>query len=116
MPAPFVWFDNMTAQQQDTTRFLLAMFGWQPRDIRTMTFLNEDGVDGPFAATCDVLEGIAGWVPYFEVNDLGAATVRARENGAEVIVEDVKGPAGDASFIRDSGGSPMALWKRGPNA
>ena len=48
-----------------------------------------------------------------EVDDLSAATARARENGASVIAENVAGPAGDASSIRDPGGSPIALWKRG---
>lgn len=113
MPAPFVWYDNMTARPQDATQFLETMFGWQPNDIGTMTFLTKDGDDMPFAATCDEFQGISGWVPYFEVDDLPAATARARENGASVIAENVAGPAGDASFIRDPGGSPMALWKRG---
>ncbi|MEO1680743.1 MAG: VOC family protein [Pseudomonadota bacterium] len=116
MPAPFVWFDNMTAQPQGATQFLHAMFGWQPRDIGAMTFLTEDGQDMPFAATCKALNGITGWVPYIEVDDLPAATARALEHGATVIAENVKGPAGDASFVRDPGGSAMALWKRDQGA
>ena len=116
MPAPFVWYDNMTNKQQETTVYLQSMFGWQPKDIGSMTFLTKEGDDMPFAATCDEMDGITGWVPYFEVDDLEAATGRARDNGAVVIAENVKGPAGDASFIRDPGGSPMALWKRGEGA
>lgn len=113
MPAPFVWFDNMTALPQDTTAFLQTMFGWQPAEIGTMTFLTEDGGEAPFAATCAEMSGITGWVPYIEVEDLPAATAHARAHGASVVAENVSGPAGDASFIRDPGGSPMALWKRG---
>ena len=113
MPAPFVWYDNMTEKPQETTEFLRLMFGWQPKDIGSMTFLTEHGGEMPFAATCEEMDGITGWVPYIEVDDLTAATDRARENGAHVIAENVKGPAGDASFLRDPGGSPMALWKRG---
>ncbi|GGX66322.1 hypothetical protein GCM10007385_39440 [Tateyamaria omphalii] len=112
MPTPFVWYDNMTLNPQETTEFLQSMFGWLPKDIGTMTFLTETGGDMPFAASCDEMKGITGWVPYIEVDDLDAATDRARKNGASVVVEKVKGPAGDASFIRDPGGSPMALWKR----
>ncbi|MEO0859418.1 MAG: VOC family protein [Pseudomonadota bacterium] len=103
----------MTEKPQETTAFLESMFGWQPKDIGSMTFLTEQGADIPFAAICDEMEGITGWVHYFEVDNLEAATGRARENGARVIAENVKGPAGDASFLRDPGGSPMALWKRG---
>lgn len=116
MPAPFVWYDNMTAKPKEATQFLQSMFGWQPKDIGLMTFLTEPGGEMPFAATCDEMDGITGWVPYFEVDDLDAATKRARENGATVVVENVTGPAGDASFILDPGGSPMALWKRGSGA
>ncbi|MEJ6392372.1 hypothetical protein V8J82_03840 [Gymnodinialimonas sp. 2305UL16-5] len=112
MPAPFVWFDNMTAQPQDTTHFLHAMFGWQREDIGAMTFLTEKAGATPFAATCHEMNGITGWVPYIEVEDLTAAVAIARRNGADVVAENVEGPAGNASFIRDPGGSPMALWKR----
>ena len=116
MPAPFVWYDNMTARPEEATRFLETMFGWQPKDIGTMTFLTNEGDDRPFAATCAEMDGVRGWVPYFEVDDLSAEPARARENGASVIAENVAGPAGNASFIRDPGGSPMALWKRGRGA
>ncbi|WP_299609714.1 hypothetical protein [uncultured Tateyamaria sp.] len=112
MPSPFVWFDNMTETRHDTTHFLHAMFGWQSKDIGPITFLTADGADTPFAATCDTLEGISGWVPYIEVDDLPTAIVQAKRHGATIIAENVKGPAGDASFIRDPGGSAMALWKR----
>jgi predicted enzyme related to lactoylglutathione lyase len=53
-------------------------------------------------------------VPYLEVDDLPATVKNARNHGAEIIAENLKGPAGDASFIRDPGGSPLALWKRAP--
>jgi len=112
MTSPFVWFDNMTRTRRETTQFLQDMFGWAPNDIGPMTFLTVQNADRPFAATCDVLEDVEGWVPYVEVNDLPAAVMQARTHGATVIAEDVKGPAGDASFIRDPGGSAMALWKR----
>lgn len=113
MPSPFVWFDNMTSQRSETTQFLQDMFGWQPQDIGPMTFLTQEGAELPFAASCETFEGISGWVPYIEVEDLPAAVDAARQNGAHVIAENVKGPAGDASFIRDPGGSALALWKRG---
>ncbi len=112
MTSPFVWFDNMTKTRSETTQFLQGMFDWNPNDIGPMTFLTAQGADRPFAASCDVFEGIEGWVPYVEVDDLPAAVMRARAQGATVIAEDFKGPAGDASFIRDPGGSALALWKR----
>ncbi|WP_299706638.1 VOC family protein [uncultured Tateyamaria sp.] len=113
MPLPFVWFDNISAQRQDTVQFMQDMFGWRPSDIGSMTFLTSEGETKPFAAACEEMPEIAGWVPYVEVDDLQASVARARESGASILFEGVKGPAGDASFIRDPGGSVMALWKRG---
>lgn len=112
MPSPFVWFDNVGGNRSATTDFLTDAFGWVANDIGPMTFLTAQGQDRPFSATCDALDGVSGWVPYLEVDDLPAAVANACKCGAEVVAENLKGPAGDASFIRDPGGSPMALWKR----
>ena len=114
MSSPFVWFDNIGDNRPATTDFLQRAFGWAPKDIGPMTFLTADGQAQPFAATADAMEGVSGWVPYVEVDDLPAAVENARKHGAKVIAENLKGPAGDASFIRDPGGAPLALWKRGP--
>lgn len=83
-------------------------------DIGPMTFLTADEHDKPFAATVDAMESVSGWVPYFEVDDLPAAVENAQKHGAEIIAENLKGLAGDASFIRDPGGALLALWKRAP--
>lgn len=116
MPSPFVWFDNIGAERAATTEFLSKAFGWTPQDIGPMTFLTKPGAEMPFSATCDPMEGIRGWVPYIEVEDLPAAVEAASRAGATVIATDVKGPAGDATFISDPGGAPLALWKRAANA
>lgn len=114
MPSPFVWFDNIGSDRAATTDFLSAAFGWAPNNIGPMTFLTADGQEQPFAATAEAMEGVSGWVPYIEVDDLTTAVANAKGAGAEVLAENLKGPAGDASFIRDPGGAPMALWKRAP--
>lgn len=114
MPSPFVRFDNIGGNRPATTEFLKDVFGWAPNDIGPMTFLTQEGQDKPFAATADAMKGVSGWVPYVEVDDLPVAVKNARAHGAQVIAENLKGPAGDASFIRDPGGVVMALWKRGP--
>jgi len=51
-------------------------------------------------------------VPYVEVDNLSVATDRALQNGAQMIAADVQGPAGVATFVRDPGGSAIAIWKR----
>lgn len=114
MPSPFVWFDNIGGNRTATSTFLQNAFGWADNNIGPMTFLTAEGQDMPFAATTDAMDGVSGWVPYLEVDDLSAAVENARAHGAEIIAENLKGPAGDASFIRDPGGAPLALWKRAP--
>ena len=114
MPSPFVWFDNIGSDRPATTNFLKNAFGWAETDIGPLTFLTAEGQEKPFAGTTDAMEDVSGWVPYLEVDDLPAAVENARKHGAEVIAENLKGPAGDASFIRDPGGAPLALWKRAP--
>lgn len=111
MTAPFAWFDNVGPARTETTDFLSRTFDWATRDIGPMTFLTQ-GEGMPFAATCDAMKGISGWVPYVEVNDLSPAVSRAKANGAVVVAENMQGPAGVATFITDPGGAPMALWKR----
>lgn len=76
-----------------------------------MTFLTK-GDAMPFAATCDAMQGISGWVPYVEVDVLSDAVQEAEANGAIVVAENLQGPVGVATFITDPGGAPLALWKR----
>jgi predicted enzyme related to lactoylglutathione lyase len=112
VPAPFVWFDNIGASRNETAAFLAKTFGWIPSDAGQMTFL-ATGDEMPFSAAYDATDGVAGWVPYVEVDDLDAEVARARANGASVVAENLQGPAGVATFIRDPGGAPLAIWKRG---
>ncbi len=114
MPSPFVWFDNIGSARADTTKFLKNAFGWADQDIGPMTFLTAGGQEKPFAAPTDTMKDVTGWVPYLEVDDLASATAEACKHGAEIIAENLRGPAGDATFIRDPGGAPLALWKRAP--
>ncbi|MEP2533382.1 hypothetical protein [Shimia sp.] len=111
MTIPFVWFDNLGPARSKTTDFLKTNFGWSDNDIGPMTFLT-NGTGAPFAATCDAMPGVQGWVPYIEVDDLSEATARATQNGAEIVAQDLQGPAGVATFIKDPGGAALALWKR----
>lgn len=111
MPSPFVWFDNLNPARGETETFLQKTFGWSQQNIGPMTFQTAEG-DTPFAAVCDQMEDLTGWVPYVEVPDLSTATAQAEANGAEVIAANLEGPAGTATFLKDPGGAPLAIWKR----
>ena len=51
------------------------------------------------------------WLPYVEVADLRAATDRAQELGALVLLEPREGPAGWRSVVAAPAGGEVALWQ-----
>ena len=51
------------------------------------------------------------WLPYARVDDLVAATDRAREMGAHVALEPREGPAGWRSVVTSPSAAAVALWQ-----
>ena len=51
------------------------------------------------------------WLPYVEVADVGAATERAVELGATVLLEPREGPAGRRSVVASPAGGELAFWQ-----
>jgi predicted enzyme related to lactoylglutathione lyase len=54
----------------------------------------------------------AGWLPYAEVERIDAATDRARDLGASVLLEPREGPAGWRSVVWTPAGGEIALWQQ----
>jgi uncharacterized protein len=53
------------------------------------------------------------WLPYVEVPDVDAATRRARELGASVLLDPRDGPAGRRSVVASPVAGELALWRHG---
>jgi predicted enzyme related to lactoylglutathione lyase len=51
------------------------------------------------------------WLPYVEVADLAVTTERARELGADVLLEPREGPAGWRGVIAPQAGGELGLWQ-----
>jgi predicted enzyme related to lactoylglutathione lyase len=51
------------------------------------------------------------WLPYVEVSEIGAATERARDLGAAVLLEAREGPAGWRSVVATPSGGEIAFWQ-----
>jgi predicted enzyme related to lactoylglutathione lyase len=51
------------------------------------------------------------WLPYVEVDRIGDATERARELGANVLLETREGPSGWRSVVSSPAGGEVALWQ-----
>lgn len=110
MSEVFVWFHNSSKRPSDSTSFYESLLGWKRTEGPAgMTMFA--GEKGPFAAV-GAEDGTVGWIPYAQVDDVGAATKRAQELGATVIKEKTRGPAGEFSIVRDPGGATIALWQK----
>ena len=51
------------------------------------------------------------WLPYVEVPEIGAATQRARDLGAAVLLEAREGPAGWRSVVATPAAGEIAFWQ-----
>ena len=68
-----------------------------------------DGLDAGVVA-CGTQR--AGWLPYVEVDRIGAATDRARRLGASVLLGAREGPTGWRSVVSTAAGGEIALWQQ----
>ena len=113
MPAKFVWYD-VTAKNTDTVRaFYADLLGW-PIGLEANAGPYKGWImdgDQPWAAVVEADDATAGrWLPYVQVDDLDAATAKAKGLGATVVQDRTEGPAGPAVTIADPGGALVALW------
>lgn len=107
----FVWFHNSSDAPGKTSTFYEKLLGWKPSDGPAgMTMFSSDA--GPFAGLAKHDAGVAGWIPYAQVDDVDAATAKAAKLGADVVQKRTKGPAGDFAIVRDPGGAHVALWQK----
>ncbi len=113
----FVWFDLITDDAVAVRDFYSGLFGWAfetTRGPRGNDYdLARDGgvyVGGvvPVAGPADGSE-ISRWLPYVSVADVDASVVRARKDGAEVVVPPVDVRLGRVAVIVDPQGAPVGL-------
>lgn len=109
--SPFVWFHNHSENPKQTRAFYEKLAGWKSSDGPSSITLFQ-GENGPMAGLGTREEGSAGWLPYLQVDDVGAATQRALKLGATLVREKTRGPAGEYSVVRDPGGANVALWQK----
>jgi predicted enzyme related to lactoylglutathione lyase len=51
------------------------------------------------------------WLPYVEVDDIGAVTAKAHQLGGAVLLEPPEGPAGWRSVVAEPAAGEIALWQ-----
>ena len=102
MSNAFVWFHNSSENPKESVKFYEKLLGWAVADGPPgVTMLAGD--KGPFAGVAAKDGKVGGWIPYVQVEDVNAATTRAKKLGAELVQPRTKGPAGDFTIVRESG-------------
>jgi hypothetical protein len=112
----FCWVDLGTNDAMGAKAFYGGLFGWEFDDLPT----GEQGtystcrLDGrPVAGLYDQAE-TPGWGSYISVEDVDAATRRAGELGANVLVEPFGTPGGGrVATVRDPAGAAVSLSRPG---
>lgn len=119
----FCWFELMVPDPEAVKPFYQDIAGWSPPDSMDM---GEMGTYWMFKRGGQQVAGlmarpphvpVSNWTPYVAVDDVDAATVRAEELGATVMVppQDVPG-TGRFSILQDPVGAVIALFTAEPAA
>lgn len=115
MANPFVHIELHTGDLDKAKAFYSKLFNWELQDMPmpgggTYTMINVgEGTGGGMMSDPDVPPH---WIAYIAVDDITAATEKARSLGA-TIREDVMevGEYGWMSVVTDPTGATFALWK-----
>ena len=110
---PVVHLELHTGDLSNARDFYARLCAWRPQRV--------DAGDGSYLAL-ELGPGLGGgivecpvkrplWLPYVEVDEISAATSRAGELGAGVLLEPREGPAGWRSVIVSPDGAELALWQ-----
>ena len=117
MANPFVHVELTTPDTGKAKSFYGALFGWKLDDVEmapgfTYTLIRVgEGTGGGIMKTPG--PGVpTAWLPYVLVDDVAAATAKAKSLGATVC-KDVTEVTGEGSFsiIADPTGAAIGLWQ-----
>jgi predicted enzyme related to lactoylglutathione lyase len=120
-PGTFCWVDLATTDQDAAKAFYAELFGWEydDRPVGDGAVYSLATVGGRQVAAISTMPermrqagAPPSWMSYVSVADADATAARARELGAELVVEpfDVL-DAGRMAVVRDPQGAVFALWQ-----
>lgn len=124
MPNPFVHVELNTNDIAKAKSFYGALFDWKLEDVAipgdpdpyTIIGVGDAGTGGGMMR--HVVPGAPPvWLAYVLVDDVDAATKKARELGAKITREVTEVPGfGRLSIIIDPTGAELGLWEATPSA
>jgi len=115
---PFVHVELNTADPEKAKAFYSKLFQWQLEDVPNPAApsgsytLVKVGTGTGGGIMKQVPGGPTGWLAYVAVDDIHAATEKARSLGGKVMRDVAEVPGmGWLSFIEDPTGAVLGLWK-----
>jgi predicted enzyme related to lactoylglutathione lyase len=110
---PVVHLELHTGDRSSARAFYAGLCGWRSQRLeaggRSYLALDLGGGFGGGIVECETPRPL--WLPYVEVAEIGAATERARELGARVLLAPREGPAGWRSVVSAAAGGEIAFWQ-----
>ena len=115
MANPFVHVELSTTDVSKAKSFYGSLFDWKLEDAQMahgVTYTMIGAAGGTGGGMMQVPDRPSAWLAYVLVDDITAATAKAKSLGAKVMkdVTEVMG-AGWFSVIVDPTGAPLGLWK-----
>jgi predicted enzyme related to lactoylglutathione lyase len=117
MGHPFCHVELMSTDVEKAKAFYGKLFDWQLEDVpmsdMTYTLIKVGEGTGGGLMKNPIPGAPSMWVPYVLVDDVKAATAKARSLGASVMKEQIEVPnAGTFSIIHDPAGGMLGLWQQ----
>jgi predicted enzyme related to lactoylglutathione lyase len=117
MPNPFVHVELSTTDLAKAKAFYGKLFDWKLEDVpmgpgETYTMVNVGEGTGGGMMRHPVPGAPSMWLAYVLVDDVRAATDKARSLGAQVLKDVTEVPGmGSFTVLSDPTGAPFALWQ-----
>jgi predicted enzyme related to lactoylglutathione lyase len=118
MSNPFVHLELCTADAQKAKEFYSGLFGWSftDNDMGTMVYSTFKPTDGPGGGVFTMPNAPTAWLAYVGVEDINAATDKAKSLGATVLNGPMEIPnVGWATVLKDPTGATIALFQPHPS-
>jgi predicted enzyme related to lactoylglutathione lyase len=111
---PVVHLELHTGDLRAARELYAQLCGWRPEQVvnrhGSYLALELGGGLGGGIVECPTERPV--WLPYVEVPLIGAATDKAQELGASVLLPPREGPAGWRSVVASPEGGELAFWQR----
>jgi uncharacterized protein len=116
MANPFVHVELHTTDVDKAKKFYGQLFDWQLEDVPmpggTYTVIKPGKGTGGGMMQQRVPGAPSSWLAYVEVDDIVAATQKAKSLGAKIVMDVMELPGiGWMSMFIDPTGATLALWK-----